>query len=88
MKRISNAGLLAGIGVVLVLMGFYVQSNVNSRNASRAVLGLPPEPSAAPWVWGGIGAVLILLAIVLWATGNGRTKDDEGAAPSGHGSAT
>lgn len=70
MTRRTWAALVAVVGAAAVGYGFYLQAQANSSNAVSGMLGLRSQATAAPWVVGGIGALLLLLALILVVAGS------------------
>lgn len=59
---------IAVAGAGAIGLGFYLQAQSNARNAAYGFAGMASEQTFAPWAAGGIGVVLLLIALVLVAT--------------------
>lgn len=68
MNRRGLAALVAVVGAAAIGFGFYLQAQSNGNNAARAYVGVGQQATVAPWAAGTVGLVLLVVAVVLFAT--------------------
>ena len=66
--------ILGLTGAGLVGYGFRLQAVSNFDNDVRAIMGLSSRGTVAPWAVGGIGVVLLIIALVLLILGTQQAK--------------
>ncbi|TQM65057.1 DUF2510 domain-containing protein [Humibacillus xanthopallidus] len=62
--------ILGLLGAASIAWGFRLQSNANFDNAVRGYLGVRERGTAAPWVFGILGAVLLVIALGIVIAGS------------------